>query len=210
MKGWIQDMITSFHADEATITLVKCKIQGMYFTIIADLNNNLVTFAIHYIHVIRMWRAIEFKFRLILDSSVGFWVDNRSTGDLVSQTFHVRIRHSAEEDDLSHFDSVIACLRKSININNNTHVYYFTQYEILLISTHIQLQIITFINPPPQWINKLQNILSFCVLLGNSSFLCIRMAVWVGDAGVTSLSTTFLSSSLGFSTGIVRRHILFP
>ena len=39
----------------------------------------------------------------------------------------VRILHSAEEDNLSPFDSNIACLCQSIEINNNTHVYRQSQ-----------------------------------------------------------------------------------
>ena len=39
----------------------------------------------------------------------------------------VRILHSAEEDNLSPFDSNTACLCKSIEINNNKHVYRQSQ-----------------------------------------------------------------------------------
>ena len=38
-----------------------------------------------------------------------------------------RILHSAEEDNLSPFDSKIACLCQSIEIKNNTHVYRQSQ-----------------------------------------------------------------------------------
>ena len=65
--------------------------------------------------IIGTW-AIEFKFCLILDSSVSLWVGIRSAG---SQTSKTRILHSAEGDTLSPFDSKIACLCQSININNN-------------------------------------------------------------------------------------------
>ena len=39
----------------------------------------------------------------------------------------VRILHSAEEDNLSPFDSNIACLCQSIEINNNKRVYRQSQ-----------------------------------------------------------------------------------
>ena len=39
----------------------------------------------------------------------------------------VRILHSAEEDNLSPFDSTIACLCQTIEINNSTHVYHQRQ-----------------------------------------------------------------------------------
>ena len=44
-------------------------------------------------------------FILTLDSSVGLWVVIKFAGDLVPQTSKVRIMHSAEEDNLSPFDS---------------------------------------------------------------------------------------------------------
>ena len=40
------------------------------------------------------------------------------------QRLWVRILHSAEEDNLSPFDSKIACLCQSIKINENKHVYH--------------------------------------------------------------------------------------
>ena len=39
----------------------------------------------------------------------------------------VRILHSAEENNLSPFDSNIACLCQSIEINNNKHIYLQNQ-----------------------------------------------------------------------------------
>ena len=39
----------------------------------------------------------------------------------------VRILHSVEEDNLSPFDSNIACLYQSIEIKNNKHVYHQSQ-----------------------------------------------------------------------------------
>ena len=42
----------------------------------------------------------------------------------------VRILHSAEDDNLSHFDSNIACLCQSIEINNNKHVYRQNQVRM--------------------------------------------------------------------------------
>ena len=63
-------------------------------------------------------------FRLILDISVGFSAGVQFAGDLVSERPLVRILHSAEEDNLSPFDSNIACLCQSIEINNNKHLYW--------------------------------------------------------------------------------------
>ena len=66
-------------------------------------------------------------FSLILDSSVGLSAGIQSAGDWVSETLWVRILHSAEEDNLSPFDSKIACLCQSIEITNNKHVYRQSQ-----------------------------------------------------------------------------------
>ena len=57
-------------------------------------------------------------FSLILDSSVGLSAGIQSAEDWVSETPWVRILLSAEEDNLSPFDSKIACLCQSIEINN--------------------------------------------------------------------------------------------
>ena len=62
-------------------------------------------------------------FSSILDSSVGLWVGIQSAGELVSETSQLWILHSAEEDNLSPFDSKIACLYQSIEINNK-HIKY--------------------------------------------------------------------------------------
>ena len=69
-------------------------------------------------------RAIEFKFlSLILDSSVGLSAGIQSAGDPVPETL-VRISNSAEQDNLSPFDSKIACLCQNIAINNKKHTLY--------------------------------------------------------------------------------------
>ena len=62
-------------------------------------------------------------FSLILDSSVGLSAGIQSAEDWVPETLWVRILHSAEEDNLSPFDSKIACLCQSIKINNNKYIY---------------------------------------------------------------------------------------
>ena len=67
------------------------------------------------------------SFCLILGSSVGLWVDIRSAGDLVSETSQLRVLHSAEEDNLSPFDSKIACLCQSNGINNK---YVYRQSQV--------------------------------------------------------------------------------
>ena len=61
-------------------------------------------------------------FSLILDSSVGLSAGIQSAGDWVSETLWNRILQSAEEDNLSPFDSKIACLCQRIEINNNKYV----------------------------------------------------------------------------------------
>ena len=79
-------------------------------------------------------RAVEFKFySLILDSSVGLSAGIQSAEDWVSETLWVRILHSAEEDNLSPFDSKIACLCQSIEINNNKYV---CMYVCRFVSEH--------------------------------------------------------------------------
>ena len=62
---------------------------------------------------------LSLSFCLILDSSDGLSAGIQSTGEWVSETLWVRILHSAQEDNLSPFDSKIACLFQSIEINNN-------------------------------------------------------------------------------------------
>ena len=66
------------------------------------------------------------NFSLILNSPVGLSVGIQSAGDSVPETL-VQILHSTEEDSLSPFDSKIACLCQSIEINNNKHVYRQSQ-----------------------------------------------------------------------------------
>ena len=70
------------------------------------------------------------SFCLILDSSVGLSAGIQSAGDWVSETPWVRILLSAEEDKLSPFDSKIACLCQSIEINNNKFVYRQVQVRM--------------------------------------------------------------------------------
>ena len=69
-------------------------------------------------------------FSLILDSSVGLSAGIQSAEDWVSETPWVRILLSAEEDNLSPFDSNIACLCQSIEINNNKYVYRPSQVRM--------------------------------------------------------------------------------
>ena len=96
-------------------------------------------------------------FSLILDSSVGLSAGIQSAGDWVSETLWVRILHSAEEDNLSPFDSNIACLCQSININNNKYVYRQSQVRmpngsgirwsecLLIIGTGCRVQVFSLI-----------------------------------------------------------------
>ena len=96
-------------------------------------------------------------FSLILDSSVGLSAGIQSAGDSVPETLWVWILHSAEEDNLSPFDSRIACLYQSIDINNNKHVYRQSQVRMptgsgvewaecsLIIGTGCRLQVFSLI-----------------------------------------------------------------
>ena len=61
-------------------------------------------------------------FSLFLDSSVSLSAGIQSVGDWVSEKLWVLILHSAVEDNLFPFDSKIACLCQSIEINNKKYV----------------------------------------------------------------------------------------
>ena len=65
---------------------------------------------------------------LILDSPVGLSVGIHSAGNLVSET-----QGSNEEDYSSPFDSNIACLWQSIEINNKKHEYARTHIRYVSI-----------------------------------------------------------------------------
>ena len=96
-------------------------------------------------------------FSLILDSSVVLSAGIQSAEDWVSETFWVRILHSAEEDNLSPFDSKIACLCQRIEINNNKYVYRQSQVRmpngsgvrwaecLLIIGTGCRVQVFSLI-----------------------------------------------------------------
>ena len=90
-------------------------------------------------------------------SSVGLSAGIQSAGDWVSETPWVRILLSAEEDNLSPFDSKIACLCQSIEINNNKYVYCQSQVRmpngsgvrwaecLLIIGTGCRVQVFSLI-----------------------------------------------------------------
>ena len=61
-------------------------------------------------------------FSLILDRSFGLSAGIQSAGYSVPETLWFRILHSAEEDNLSPFDSKTACLCPSIEINNKMYI----------------------------------------------------------------------------------------
>ena len=90
---------------------------------------------------------------MYLDSSVSLWAGIQSTGDLVSETSQVRILLSAEVDNLSPFDSNIACLCQSIEINNKKHVcmyvymyvYIYIIYNTLRWQWHIRYMYIVYV-----------------------------------------------------------------
>ena len=72
-------------------------------------------------------------FSLILDSLVGLSAGIQSAGDSVPETLWFRILHTAEEDNLSPFNSKIACLCQSIEINSNTYVCMYMYIYIIYI-----------------------------------------------------------------------------
>ena len=75
----------------------------------------------------RQWRQVGWMlahYRSRLSSSSLFYLIIDCSDDL---WVAVRILHSAEKDILSPFDSKIACLCQSIEINNNKHVYRQSQ-----------------------------------------------------------------------------------
>ena len=69
-------------------------------------------------------------FSLILDSSVGLSAGIHLLAIRCLIPWWVRILHSAEEDNLSPFDSNIDCLCQSIEINNNS--IHVCMYVLLL------------------------------------------------------------------------------
>ena len=81
-------------------------------------------------------------FSLILDSAVGLWVGIQSAGEFESETSQLRILHSAEEDNLSPFDSKIACLCQIIEINNKHVLYiYIYLYVYAFVFIHVPANI---------------------------------------------------------------------
>ena len=84
---------------------------------------------------------VQVFFSLILDSSVGLSAGIQSAEDWVSETPWVLILLSAEEDNLSPFDSKIACLCQSIEINNNKYVCMYTNMYIARARCESQLTV---------------------------------------------------------------------
>ena len=85
-----------------------------------EINNNK-----HVCMYVRMY--VEFKF--LAWSSIAQYVCQQAFSLLANMCLRpwVRILHSAEKDNLSPFDSNIACLCQSIEINNNKYVYRQSQ-----------------------------------------------------------------------------------
>ena len=116
------------------------------------------------------------SFCLILDSSVGL-----SVGDSVPETL-VRILHSAEEDRLSSFDSIIACLCQSIN--DNKYVSKIKSILSNIFYTIYRTGCFHFIHFPFDdgdnmfsssyyRQNQIGNMISLCLGLGHAKMLCI-------------------------------------
>ena len=73
------------------------------------------------------------SFSLILDSSFGLWVSTQSAGDLVFETSQLRILHSAEEDNLSPFDSKSLACARAMKLTTNirvTHICETSYWQI--------------------------------------------------------------------------------
>ena len=90
---------------------------------IAASNNHLHLISFHLTHctfTARLWWAFELCHQIRLSAGI------QSAGDSIPETL-VRILHSAEEDNLSTFDSKIACLCQSIKINDSKHIYHQSQ-----------------------------------------------------------------------------------
>ena len=128
-------------------------------------------------------------FSLILDSSVGLSAAFSLLASWCLRPWWVRILHSAEEDNLSPFDSNIACLCQSMEINNNKHVYRQSQVRMphgngvqwakcsLIIGTGCRVQV-------------------FSLILDSS----VGLSVGIQSAGELK-SETLMGSNPAFSSG---------
>ena len=100
----------------------------------------------------------------------------------------VRILHSAKEKNLSPFDSKIACLCRSININNNKHVYHQSQLRkttgnevkwvecSLIIGTDYRFRLLLD-NSVVLWVSRRHSV---CWRVGVSiNFFLILNLIWV-------------------------------
>ena len=106
-------------------------------------------------------------FSLILDSSVGLSAGIQSAGDWVSKTLWVRILHSAEEDNLSPFDSKIACLCQSIQINN--------KYVCMYVCVSVCLDSNLAFSRGRQLVSFRFDINCQCTNINNNKRVCFRM-----------------------------------
>ena len=145
-----------------------CSLWNVYIYIIAFFfNSNVCLLWNVYIHA---WSKFATAFHYIVIcvcvcmyvlawSSIAQWVYQQAFSLLANRCLRpwVRILHSAEEDNLSPFDSNIACLCQSIEINNNKHVYRQSQVRkptgsevewtecLLIIGTGCRVQVFSLI-----------------------------------------------------------------
>ena len=121
VTGEKQQLITRISVHPYVYVYV-CLCVCVYVYVYVHVHVHAYAYTYVYVYVyVYVW-AVEFKFfSLILDSSVGLSAGIQSAEDWVSEDW-VRILLSAEEDNLSPFDSKIACLCQSIEINNNKYV----------------------------------------------------------------------------------------
>ena len=105
---------------------------------------DLVTFPVIYIYIYSQVRKptgweVEWAECLLIEvlawSSIAQWVCQQAFSLLANRCLRpwVRILHSAEEDNLSPFDSNIACLCQSMEINNNKYIYIYI-YSLLSLA----------------------------------------------------------------------------
>ena len=116
------------------------------------------------------WRVQVFS--LLLDSSVGLSAGIQSAKDSVPRTLWVRILHSAEEDNLSPFDSKIACLCQSIEMNNK---YVYVHVHICVCVCACACVCVCICTVWRNWISKflLDNTLIWPVLIERKPFSTI-------------------------------------
>ena len=117
----------------------------------------------------------------------------------------VRILHSAKEDNLSPFDSNIACLCQSIEINNkHTHIYiYICNWWQDMSHTCMEMErspgtALVITEDAEACLQRLYPVTIRTVILTTCQFLCViycALSLWEDESGIllTNKSTGCLS-----------------